>query len=89
MQTGERFPFASPSAQGFGLDESTCPRQRFAAGMEGVAYLERLGIERFEALGFKIGRPGLCDRRRCGRARRGCGSAASVNRRTYPVPGAA
>ena len=46
-QTGERFPFASPVARGFGLAEIASSAERFAAGMEGTAYVERLGVERF------------------------------------------
>jgi D-ribulokinase len=55
IRSGERFPFASLSARGFGLAQIAVPEELFAAGMEGVAFLERLGIERFAALGFKIG----------------------------------
>jgi sugar (pentulose or hexulose) kinase len=55
VRSGERFPFARPSARGFGLDQNAAPEEVFAAGMEGVAYLERLGIQRFAALGFRIG----------------------------------
>ena len=55
VKTGERFPFACPAAAGFGLDQIADPAERFAAGMEGVAFLERLGIERLEQLGLPIG----------------------------------
>jgi sugar (pentulose or hexulose) kinase len=53
-QTGERFPFASPVARGFGLAEIASSAERFAAGMEGTAYVERLGVERFAALGLPV-----------------------------------
>ena len=53
-KTGERFPFACPTAVGFGLDQIEDPAHRLAAGMEGVAFLERMGIERFEELGLPI-----------------------------------
>lgn len=46
---GERFPFIAPAAKGFepnGLAEA----ERFAARMEGVAYLERLAYELIEGL---------------------------------------
>jgi sugar (pentulose or hexulose) kinase len=46
---GERFPFIAPAAKGFephGLSET----HRFAARMEGVAYLERLAYELIEEL---------------------------------------
>ncbi len=55
MKKGERFPFACPQAVGFGLEAIESPAERFAAGMEGVAYLERLSIDRFEELGLRIG----------------------------------
>jgi D-ribulokinase len=55
VKKGERFPFASPQATGFGLDEIESLPERFAAGMEGVAYLERLSIDRFAELGLRIG----------------------------------
>lgn len=53
-KVGERFPLSWPAARGFGLDLIADPVQRFAAGMEGVAYLERMGMERFEQLGLPI-----------------------------------
>ena len=55
VKTGERFPFARPAATGFGLDDIGPDTERFAAGMEGVAMLERLGIERLEGLGLPVG----------------------------------
>jgi sugar (pentulose or hexulose) kinase len=55
VKTGERFPFACSAARGFGFESIESRVERFAAGMEGVAFLERLGIERFEALGLRIG----------------------------------
>lgn len=55
VKTGERFPFAHPQATGFGLADIPLPAERFAAGLEGVALLERLGIERLEQLGLVIG----------------------------------
>lgn len=55
VKTGERFPFACAAAAGFGLDQIAGSAERFAAGMEGVAFLERLGIERLEQLGLPIG----------------------------------
>ncbi|WP_257666168.1 FGGY-family carbohydrate kinase [Parapedobacter tibetensis] len=48
-QQGERFPFIAPHARGFapdGLSEA----ERFAANMEGVAYIERLAYELIEQL---------------------------------------
>ncbi len=54
LREGERFPFVAPDARGF-APEGLRPVERFAAGMEGVAYLERLAYERIEQLsGEKI-----------------------------------
>lgn len=55
VRSGERFPFACPAATGFGLDRIADPAERFAAGMEGVAFVERLGLERLEDLGLAVG----------------------------------
>jgi sugar (pentulose or hexulose) kinase len=84
-QTGERFPFLCPGAKGFGFDAIVAPAERFAAGMEGVAFLERLGIERFGELGLAVSPIVYAT---------GGGTAgetwlrirASANRRTYVVP---
>ncbi len=43
-QTGERFPFVAPDAQGF-MPAGVSPAQRFAACMEGVAFIERMAYE--------------------------------------------
>jgi len=85
VKTGERFPFACGTATGFGLDDIQDSKVRFAAGLEGVALLERMGIERLEDLGLEIGPTVYAT---------GGGTAsetwltirASVNRRTYSVP---
>ncbi len=53
-KTGERFPFSSDTAKGFGLDTIEDPVTRLAAGMEGIAFLERMGIEKLERLGLPI-----------------------------------
>lgn len=49
LGTGERFPFLDPAATGFGYDgpDETI---RYAAGLEGVAYLERMAFELIESL---------------------------------------
>jgi sugar (pentulose or hexulose) kinase len=83
--TGERFPFAVPTARGFGLADIASPAERFAAGMEGTAQIERLGIERFESLGLRVGQTvfatgGAVASDTWLRIR------ASVTRRTYAVP---
>jgi sugar (pentulose or hexulose) kinase len=46
---GERFPFIAPHARGFEPQGLAAP-DRYAARMEGVAYLERLAYETLEAL---------------------------------------
>ncbi|HEY4111271.1 FGGY-family carbohydrate kinase, partial [Puia sp.] len=43
-QTGERFPFIAPQARGF-APPGLSAAQRFAAGMEGVAFLERYAYD--------------------------------------------
>lgn len=48
-QDGERFPFIAPQARGF-EPEGLSMAQRFAAGMEGVAYVERYAYELIEHL---------------------------------------
>src|SRR3546814_18122642 len=53
-QTGERFPFIAPQANGFG-PTGVSPAQRFAAGMEGVAFIERMAYELITQLS-EIGR---------------------------------
>ncbi len=55
VKKGERFPFDRPDAVGFGLDAVAAPAERFAVGMEGTAFVERLGIERFVEVGLPIG----------------------------------
>ncbi len=85
VKVGERFPFVWPEARGFGLESVADPVVRFAAGMEAVAYLERMGIARFEHLGLPIGATIYAT---------GGGAAsdtwlqirASVSRRTLAVP---
>lgn len=48
-QRGERFPFIAPDAEGF-MPVGTAPSMRFAACLEGVAYIERLAYELIEQL---------------------------------------
>lgn len=49
LQPGERFPFKAPQAQGF-EPEGLSPAESFAAGMEGVAYIERYAYEMIRQL---------------------------------------
>lgn len=59
---GERFPVAFADFEGFsvalgGTDRSDAgPIARYRAVYEGVAFVERLGLERFSALGVERGR---------------------------------
>lgn len=48
---GERFPFAAPEAEGFGLDEGHDEVDRYRAALEGVAFLERMGYQYLAHLG--------------------------------------
>jgi sugar (pentulose or hexulose) kinase len=84
VKTGERFPFSSASAKGFGLDTIEDSATRFAAGMEGIAFLERSGIEKLQRLGLSISNRifatgGAASNETWLRIR------ASVNRRSYAV----
>jgi D-ribulokinase len=83
--TGERFPFAVPTAEGFGLREIAAPAERFAAGMEGTAQIERLGIERFESLGLRVG-PTIFATGGAAVSDIWLRIRASTMRRTYAVP---
>ncbi|MFK7693190.1 FGGY-family carbohydrate kinase [Paenibacillus sp. HJGM_3] len=49
LQKSERFPFVAEEARGF-EPAGLSPEQRFASGMEGVAYIERLSYELIEQL---------------------------------------
>ncbi|MCZ2837921.1 FGGY-family carbohydrate kinase [Modestobacter sp. VKM Ac-2985] len=56
-RTGERFPFADPDAVGFLVDPRRppgpppSPVQRHRAELDGVAFVERLGLDRLAELG--------------------------------------
>ena len=52
---GERFPFVSPSAEGFRIWKSDDPVARYAGAMEGVAYVERLSYDTLSSLGCELG----------------------------------
>lgn len=49
IQKGERFPFFSPQARGF-VPEGVADGALLAAGMEGVAYIEKMAYDRIESL---------------------------------------
>ena len=50
---GERYPFAAPEAEGFVLGQAASTEERYAAILQGIAFIERLA---FDALG-RIGAP--------------------------------
>lgn len=52
---GERFPFLNKQIEGFTLGEPGNPLERFAAGMEGVAFLERLAFDILRSIGLEVG----------------------------------
>jgi sugar (pentulose or hexulose) kinase len=85
MKRGERFPFVCTHAQGFGLPQQGATVEHFASAMEGVAFIERMGIARLGELGLTIG-PNVYA------TGGGVGGTtwlrirAAVNRRIYHVP---
>jgi sugar (pentulose or hexulose) kinase len=52
---GERFPFSAPEAEGFMVGTPAGDAQKFAAALEGVAFLERLSYDTLSELGAEIG----------------------------------
>ncbi len=54
---GERFPFIAPDATGFLLGEVENDGQRFAAGLEGTAMVERLSFELLQSVGAPLEDP--------------------------------
>lgn len=55
MRVGERFPFVAPQATGFVLGEGADDATRYAAHLEGIAYVERLAYDTVVALGGEVG----------------------------------
>ncbi|TDD69300.1 carbohydrate kinase [Jiangella aurantiaca] len=51
---GERFPFVRPDAARFELGTTSSRAERYAAVVQGVAYVERLCFERLAALGAPV-----------------------------------
>jgi D-ribulokinase len=49
VRAGERFPFLAPSARGFFPPDLVSPAARYAACLQGVALIERLGYEVLDA----------------------------------------
>lgn len=54
---GERFPFVSAQARGFTVGSPADEVDRHRATLEGVAFLERLALERVRALGIPVEPP--------------------------------
>ncbi|MFG3702632.1 FGGY-family carbohydrate kinase [Micromonospora sp. NPDC047620] len=50
LSTGERFPFVAPQARGFFAGEPQDEAERFAAVLQGVAYIERLCFDHLDLL---------------------------------------
>jgi sugar (pentulose or hexulose) kinase len=51
---GERFPFVRPDAEGFLLGEPVSAADRYAALLQGVAFVERLCYAYLETLGARV-----------------------------------
>ncbi|WP_248763299.1 FGGY-family carbohydrate kinase [Pseudarthrobacter sp. SSS035] len=51
VSSGERFPFAAPQARGFTLGTSEIEGDRYAAALQGVAFIERLCFDYLDLLG--------------------------------------
>ena len=51
---GERFPFTAPQAHGFMLGEPAGEGERFAALLQGLAYVERLCLDYMSLLGAPV-----------------------------------
>jgi sugar (pentulose or hexulose) kinase len=54
---GERFPFAVPDAEGFEVGDLADEVDSYRAVLEGVAFVERLGLERLTSLGAEMEPP--------------------------------
>lgn len=54
VSSGERFPFAAPQARGFTLGTSDDEGDRYAAALQGVAFIERLCFDYLDLLGAPI-----------------------------------
>ncbi|MFD9849671.1 FGGY-family carbohydrate kinase [Streptomyces parvus] len=54
LRDGERFPFVSGAARGFALGRPRDEADAHRAALEGVAFLERLALDRVERLGIPV-----------------------------------
>jgi sugar (pentulose or hexulose) kinase len=52
---GERFPFLCPTARGFFAEEPAAPAARYAAALQGVAFLERLAYDVLDEAAGTVG----------------------------------
>lgn len=56
VKKGERFPFIYPEAVGFLVGQPASLEELYAAGLEGLAMVERLAYETLQSIGFEVGR---------------------------------
>ncbi len=84
VSAGERFPFVAPGAHGFVLGGDGSEADRFAAGLQGVGYVERLCFDYLDLLGAPLGGRSRPDRR--GGAERVLESAACRHPRAPDYP---
>lgn len=54
VSSGERFPFVAPDATGFSIGAARDDGERFAAVLQGVAFLERLGFDHLDRIGAPV-----------------------------------
>lgn len=57
VSRGERFPFVAPDAEAFVLGEPADEADRYAAVLQGVAFVERLCFDHLDRLGAPVGGP--------------------------------
>ena len=55
VRVGERFPFRHTQAVGFWIGKPETQAQAFAAGLEGLALVERLAYETLQGIGAQVG----------------------------------
>ncbi|MBO0890253.1 MAG: carbohydrate kinase, partial [Acidothermales bacterium] len=57
VSRGERFPFVAPDAEAFLLGDPVDEADRYAAVLQGVAFVERLCFDHLDLLGAPVGGP--------------------------------
>lgn len=55
LKQGERFPFIHPRASGFLVGEPASVVELYAAGLEGLALVERLAYDTLQSIGLEVG----------------------------------